>query len=878
MKQEIQRKVLSLLLAVLTLTSCLVPVSAASFQYDAQAAVAYAAKNWNVNDGTVCDQFVKNCLHAGGVTIRAGGVDEVKNALVDAGFGTLEKVNVTQNPGGYITSQDNPGVKAGDVLFFYCHGCGKSTHVVLIAGFDENGNMQTYGHNPPWNLVDWMANFKHETDDGDTHGDFDFYVVKMDTSVKDHRHDFGIKDPTDLEDQDFEKEHPHRFVDQCKVKGCDAKYYLGWVAQTTNCYICNPSPNGIPVVTAVAGESEGKPAVLLSWTAIKDVYTYEVLRARGDSTTFFSLGKVDYTTMTNTSGEAGVKYRYKVKAGTVESEVVSIYFPGELVGPVLQGELTEDVKVSLRWNDCAADHYEVYRKASNEKEFTEVHVTNPGELSFSTVRIRGGLSYVYKVRAVFADGTVSPFGNEVTIDVPVQTPVLSNTTTDPKVATLAWTEVRGAVKYEVHRRAEGGKFGLLSDNIERTSFKNSSVTPGKTYEYKIRAVFSDGTKGNFSNIVTISIPSDEPTQAPVLSANGLSGAGKPKLKWNGVEDAVKYRVYRRRQGSSSWSSYTIKSLTYTHISAEAGKTYEYQVCAVYANGKEGPRSNTVTVSVPGKELPATPVLSANGFSSAGKPKLKWTQAKNAVTYRVYRRMEGTGRWTSYTINSLTYTHLSVVSGKTYTYQVCAVYANGREGPRSNMVTMQIPGAGEASALGLSVGGVTNDGKTKLLWTEAKDAVRYCVYRRLEGTSEWNVYVVCSLPYTYAAAADGKVYEYQVCALYANGKEGPRSNTVAVQVSSGEPAQAPVLSANGLSNVGKPKLKWTKAEGAVTYRVYRLKDGASKWTSYTINSLTYTHLSAAMNTSYEYKVCPIYADGTEGPFSNTVEVQSGSPKG
>ncbi len=692
MRQNMHCKALPLILAILMMANCVMPASAAqsTFQYDAAAAVAYAAANWDNNDGTVCDQFVKNCLHAGGVTVRSGGVDEVKNSLVDAGFGTLTKLKVTTDRSGHITSADNPGVKAGDVLFFYCYGCGRSTHMVLIAGFDQNGNMQCYGHNPAWNLVDWMANFKHGNDDGTYHEKFDFYAVKMDTGTKDHKHDFGISVPADLTSNlRYEKEHPHKFYDQCSM--CDAKYHLGWNATVSSCYICNPSPDGIPVLKAEITEQAGKPAVVLSWTAVQGVDTYEVLRARGDSTTFFSLGTVNAATMTNPSGEPGVTYRYKVKAGDVESQVLTITWPGSLAAPVLQASLNEDQKVSLSWSDSSsAGTFEVYRKASNETEFTKVFTSYA--LSYTNSGVRGGMTYVYKVRAVYADGTFGAFSNEVSVTVPAQAPVLTDATTNPDTPSLTWTLLTDAVEYEIHRREAGGSFAKIFTVTYKT-YTNTGAEAGKTYEYKVRGVYADGSYSNFSNVIAITVPGEELPAAPTLTANGVSSAGKPQMKWTEAKDAVKYRVYRRMEGASNWTAYTINSLSYTHLSVVAGKTYEYKVCAIYANGSQGPYSNSVFIDVPGGELPAAPTLTANGVSSAGKPQMKWTEAKDAVKYRVYRRMEGASNWTAYTINSLSYTHLSVVAGKTYEYKVCPIYADNTEGPFSNCVFIQAGTAG-----------------------------------------------------------------------------------------------------------------------------------------------------------------------------------------
>ena len=100
-----------------------VPASAAEFgpRYDSQAAVSYAAACWDNGEG-VCDQFVKACLEAGGVEILAGGVDPLKDALLDARLGTSCQLVISED-GVHALESENPNIQAGDILFFYLLQC-----------------------------------------------------------------------------------------------------------------------------------------------------------------------------------------------------------------------------------------------------------------------------------------------------------------------------------------------------------------------------------------------------------------------------------------------------------------------------------------------------------------------------------------------------------------------------------------------------------------------------------------------------------------------------------------------------------------------------------------------------------------------------------
>lgn len=83
----------------------IVPIQAEA-AYNAQAAVDYAVANYSKN--IACDQFVKACLKAGGITITTGTVDNVRAALLK--YGTEYKVNFS---GGVCYQKNNPNIAVG---------------------------------------------------------------------------------------------------------------------------------------------------------------------------------------------------------------------------------------------------------------------------------------------------------------------------------------------------------------------------------------------------------------------------------------------------------------------------------------------------------------------------------------------------------------------------------------------------------------------------------------------------------------------------------------------------------------------------------------------------------------------------------------------
>ena len=169
--------------------------------------------------------------------------------------------------------------------------------------------------------------------------------------------------------------------------------------------------------------------------------------------------------------------------------------------------------------------------------------------------------------------------------------------------------------------------------------------------------------------------------------------GKPQLKWNKVEGAVSYVVYRDTTADGKYKTqYTTKNLSLTNTSAVSGNIYYYKVVAVYADGSKSGESNVVSFTYGNVENKpeglAAPVITVTANPNySGKPQVKWAAVDGAKEYVVYRRVGETGefkevkRWAN-----KSYTNTDVKKGNTYYYYVVAVAADGSVSVASNTVS------------------------------------------------------------------------------------------------------------------------------------------------------------------------------------------------
>ena len=440
---------------------CAVQASAASYAYSPEDALAYAEEHWDDGVG-VCDQFVKACLGAGGVQVRAGGVKEVMDALLDAGYATgLQKHTTYKDL--YIREEDNRGlVRAGDVIFFKCIDCDFYTHTVISSGYNQDGYLMTYGHNPACKDYLYHGTIHHSLDDGTLHENFEIYAVNMNTADPGHQHVLN----KDL----YETTHPHRMYDECTVNGCDVKYYLGWNATVRSCHVCNPSPNGKPVVTLSLNDR----GVEVAWTALANVKEYQVWRGKSLDGTYFKITSTNSAYITNSSVTNGVTYYYKIVADLdsgkeVVSDVVHITVGGELEKPVTAVTLNADGKPVVSWTAVdGANGYEVFRAAAANGSFTSMMVLGTGTTSYTNTGAEAGQTYWYKVCALFGDVTSESDVVSVTCTVPEEEePPVPDMPEEPVLVapvytvgnnaegkpTLKWAALEDAVSYQVYRCA-----------------------------------------------------------------------------------------------------------------------------------------------------------------------------------------------------------------------------------------------------------------------------------------------------------------------------------------------------------------------------------------------------------------------------------------
>ena len=235
---------------------------------------------------------------------------------------------------------------------------------------------------------------------------------------------------------------------------------------------------------------------------------------------------------------------------------------------------------------------------------------------------------------------------------------------------LSWSEIVGAEKYRIYRAtSKSGTYSYLATSTG-TSYIDTDAVAGTNYYYKVKALDTDtDTYSEYSNIVNRVCDLAKPTVS--LSVN--TSTGKPVVKWETVEGAAKYYVYRSTSKSSGYEKvYTaVSARTYTDTDAVAGTNYYYKVMAIH----EVSAANSAYSKVVNRVCDlAKPTITLTR-TDAGNPWVKWKAIEDADGYEVWRSTSksGTYKKVKTTVSATSFADRDVTEGTKYYYKVRAIH-------------------------------------------------------------------------------------------------------------------------------------------------------------------------------------------------------------
>jgi len=280
-----------------------------------------------------------------------------------------------------------------------------------------------------------------------------------------------------------------------------------------------------------------------------------------------------------------------------------------------------------------------------------------------------------------------------TLAAPTLTASMANATT----VELSWSPVSGAVGYElwVWWQTDPGWQPIGGSTLTGTSHSHSNLTAGRTYSYAVAALDSEGTRGAWSETVSVFLPAlSQRPDAPELTATSV-GSTAIKVNWKAVTGAVTYDLRTWWDSDTGWQPLgggSLTSTTFNHSDLVSGRTYYYTIAAIDAGGARSDWSAQVNVTVPTSSaaLPA-PALTATSNVTA-TVELSWTEIVGASSYELWEWKDAVTGWqqlndVDLTVNS--HTRTGATAGHTYFYAVAAVDTDGTRGAWSQVVSVLV---------------------------------------------------------------------------------------------------------------------------------------------------------------------------------------------
>lgn len=252
-----------------------------------------------------------------------------------------------------------------------------------------------------------------------------------------------------------------------------------------------------------------------------------------------------------------------------------------------------------------------------------------------------------------------------------------------------------------------------------------------------------------------------------ITAKGtnVSTTGKPKVTWDAVNGAEKYKLMRATKKNGTYSHLiTTTKTSITNTSATRSKNYYYKVIVLDAEGKSLDFNESNIVSLTCK-LPS-PTVDAQNVAKTGKVKLTWKKISGAEKYAVYRSTKKDSGYTlRFTTKNTSYTNTNAVPGKKYYYKVKAIDIDNRKA--DSAFNKPVLRSCDLARPVISKIELNSNAKPKVTWKKISGADQYEVFRKVKDGSYKSIGTTSKSYYTDKTAKGGKIYYYKVRALDAD---------------------------------------------------------------------------------------------------------------
>ena len=442
----------------------------------------------------------------------------------------------------------------------------------------------------------------------------------------------------------------------------------------------NPVPTPKPKISTI-----DKHTLKVSWDSVSDGMLYDLYRSESEYGNYELIeSSIKQTYFTDKNLKTNTKYFYKVRAGNsntkspLSSTVNAFTIPSPPSGSIAN-PLSFD-SVLIFWNLVkGVGNYELYRSNSPNSGF-QIISSNQKSLGFYDTTVKCETNYYYRIKSVH-NGQKSEFSDFSEVLTPSTIPskatsILGKLVNNGSEIKLSWGAADCAKNYNIYRSTNGSEYVLIS-NSKNLDFTDQNLEKGTSYTYMVSGVsaIGEGPKSTHSNSL-LTAP-----KAPIIAPLPSWEADRIYLRWNKVDTATNYFIYRLNPQNGSYiavgSTKQHATPTFAVLGLDSFTKYTFKVSAVNSGG-EGLQSssyNAITLPPPPKGIMVETISHSESI-------IQWDLLKGATSYNIYRleRLENNSNGTSQKLikqnwKSTIFVDMTLEKGKVYFYRITANFLN-----------------------------------------------------------------------------------------------------------------------------------------------------------------------------------------------------------
>ncbi len=527
-------------------------------------------------------------------------------------------------------------------------------------------------------------------------------------------------------------------------------------------------------------KTTGSKKLTLAWEGVTGAEGYRILRKDGSDGKYKEMERVsaDKKSYTDSVPSNNKEYSYMVQAYHTSGggEGRGISSEEMSARSIAKAEITsvkaedEDALV-VTWKKVGgAQGYYISRSTSENGTYKRIKTVKSGSTtSYKDKDAKMGQTYYYKVEAYRKDnGQTGKSGASKAVSgrlsaAPKISYVISK---NSKTIEIGWGKKSGVWGYRISRSTSSkGNYQVLKTvkGKSTTTYKDTKVSAGKKYYYKVEAVYNNDGNRTYSD--ASAAKSGMALAKTTITSVKASDSRTLTLKWKKVEGAGGYQIYRSTFKSTGYKLVAeagSDKVSYKDSGLKAGQTYYYKVRAYK---KSGSKKGVADFSAVQKAWTLKKAEITEVKAESGKIRIGWKKISKADGYKVYRSTSASGSFklvkTISDNDLVTYTDKSVKEGKVYYYRVAATnkIKGSTEGRGSYSDTMRIPllsGTQIASAV------TEQYNLIRVSWNKVKNADGYQLSAALGEKEKYRTLMQGNtLSYAHGNLQPGVTYYYKV---------------------------------------------------------------------------------------------------------------------